>query len=155
MVPKETFSPSGFSPTAATASAEHLRWDLWGQKVKLCPTVKPDGLDWLLVGTDMPLVQRRIASARAAGNFLGSVHRWRSQSPHGFNEKYNYLSYLYLIIIASSNCPSFWISSQQVRLKSQHQLDVHGSVTSACLVASPQPCCVCRDRKASAEGVND
>lgn len=85
-----------------------------------------------------------IASAHAAGNFLGSVPRWRSQSPYGFNEKYNYLSYLYLIIIASSNCPSFWISSQQVGLKSQHPsvgcvTHVHDSVTSACLVASPQP----------------
>jgi len=37
MVPKGTFSPSGFSPTTAAASAEHLGWGLWGQKGKTLP----------------------------------------------------------------------------------------------------------------------
>lgn len=49
----------------------------------------------------------------------------RSQSPYSFNEKWNYLSYLYPVIIASSNCPSLWVSSQQVRLKFQFKFDLH------------------------------
>lgn len=48
-----------------------------------------------------------------------------SQSPYSFNEKWNYRSCLYPVIIASSNCPSLWVSSQQVRLKFQFKFDLH------------------------------
>lgn len=59
MVPKGTFSPSGFSPTAATASAEHLRWGLWGRKGKTLPHSETRWAGLAAMGTDVPLVQRR------------------------------------------------------------------------------------------------